>query len=76
MDHNNREGENRGRIPSSRDQYRVDDHTKQRWVAVAQVAEMLSITRREIYYMIEAGELPVALSSAPWTRIITSTWFL
>jgi excisionase family DNA binding protein len=58
MDHNNQEGENRGRIRSSRDQYRADGHTQQRWVAVAQVAEMLSITRREIYYMIEAGELP------------------
>jgi excisionase family DNA binding protein len=40
------------------DEYRSHERRNRRWIAVADVAEMLSITRREVYYMIEAGDLP------------------
>jgi len=45
----------RARMP---DVYGGNHGGNRRWVSVADVAEMLSITRREIYYMIEAGDLP------------------
>ncbi len=57
MDHSSQGGRSRN-LPRSREQYGVDNRKKPRWVAVAEVAEMLSITRREVYYMVEAGELP------------------
>jgi excisionase family DNA binding protein len=48
----------RDRPQAHRDQYSVGVRQSRRWVTVAEVAEMLSITKREIYYMVEAGELP------------------
>lgn len=58
MDKGSRSDLPRARPVSSKDQYRVDVQTTRRWVAAAEVAEMLSVTRREVYYLIEAGELP------------------
>lgn len=58
MDRRTRGDRDRGEIAFPRDQYGAHDLQQQRWVAVAQVAEMLSITRRGIYYMVESGELP------------------
>jgi len=58
MDKRSPGGTVNGQSRTQHDLYSSNPATKQRWITVRAVAEMLSTTPRTVYRMIDNGELP------------------